>query len=167
MESQNREIISRAFLEQLGSVGRRGMGLRMAPMIDVVFLLLIFFLVASNWRAEEDFLSMQLSQSNSSAVKVADVSPLIVEISHTDNGCEVKIAKQHVVIIHGQKIEEGLTKFLDTLQRKLQVSGRYVNDPVQIVCGEQVQWDYVAKIYNVMCGLGMSDITFSISGLQK
>jgi len=167
LEAQNREIIPRAFLEELGSVGRRGIGLRMAPMIDVVFLLLIFFLVAGNWRAEEDFLSMQLSQSHISAVEVASVSPLLVEISEAKNGCEIRIEQQNPVRIDERAIEQGLAEFMDALQTKLQGSGRFLSDPVQIVCGDEVRWDYVAKIYNVMCGLGLSDITFSMTGREK
>jgi len=55
----------------------------MAPMIDMVFLLLIFFLVAAKWRPQEDFLPFQLPLAHAQEQRIGKPEPLMIHISAT------------------------------------------------------------------------------------
>jgi len=62
---------------------RRIFSLRMAPMIDIIFLLLIFFLVAAKWRPAESFLPFKLPVGAAGNQAVVRPEPLVIEISAT------------------------------------------------------------------------------------
>ena len=49
------------------STRSRGLGFNMTPMIDITFLLVIFFLVASHWSRQEVDLAVNLPSRKSSA----------------------------------------------------------------------------------------------------
>ena len=40
---------------------------------------------------------------------------------------------------------------------------RHVGDPVEVVCSDDVKWDYLVKIYNVLYVMGINDITFAMT----
>ena len=44
---------------------------------------------------------------------------------------------------------------------------RYASDPVEIVCAAKVKWENLAKIYNVLYGMGLTDITFQMTEPPK
>jgi hypothetical protein len=39
-----------------------------------------------------------------------------------------------------------------------------VSDPIELRCGDEVRWDDLVKIYNVLQAGGISDITFQMTG---
>ena len=57
-------------------------GLNLAPMIDVVFLLLIFFMVATNFSQEQEQLDVNLPDSN--AGEAAESAQEITIVLHAD-----------------------------------------------------------------------------------
>jgi biopolymer transport protein ExbD len=66
----------------------------LTPLIDVVFLLLIFFLVSSVFKKEELALLLQLPKSEKGAGKTSDKMQLTIELSDNDiavNGKKVQI----------------------------------------------------------------------------
>ena len=66
----------------------------LTPLIDVVFLLLIFFLVSSVFKKEELALLLQLPKSEKGAGKTADKMQMTIELSDNDiavNGKKVEI----------------------------------------------------------------------------
>ena len=135
----------------------------MAPMIDLVFLLLIFFLVAAKYRPQEDFLPLQLPTAAAQARTIVKPEPLVVHILTAEGGCRVQIAQLQSVRIEEDTIEADLTALLEKFAETLQAQKRTANDPVEIICAPQVKWDYLAKIYNVLCGAGLTDITFTMT----
>ncbi len=139
---------------------RRAFSLRMAPMIDVIFLLLIFFLVAAKWRPEENFLPFQLPAAQAQVRKVGKPEPLIIHISAAQNSCQVRIGGLYSIQIEVQTIEADLAVLMEKMKDCLVAQKRIAGDPIEIVCAEQVKWDYFVKIYNVFYGAGLTDITF-------
>lgn len=142
---------------------QRLFGLRMTPMIDVIFLLLIFFVLTAKFRRPEDFLSLQLAGADTAVRKFAVIEPLILSISATASGCEVKISNCRAVPIAGLVPQEGLAVFSDRLREVLSSQKRVASDPIEISCSEDVQWDYLVKIYNVLHAMGINDITFNMT----
>jgi biopolymer transport protein ExbD len=74
----------------------------MAPMIDMIFLLLIFFLVAAKWRPQEDFLPLQLPAAQARPSALGKPEPLILHIFATKTGCKVQIGQLQTVGIENQ-----------------------------------------------------------------
>jgi biopolymer transport protein ExbD len=137
--------------------------LRMAPMIDIIFLLLIFFLVCAKWRPQEQFLPLQLSTAGAAEVPLVRAEPLVIHIASAECGCSVRIGQSSIVRISQDEVEQDLLTLVEQLQASLTAQHRFVSDPVGIICEPDVKWDYFAKIYNVLYGVGLTDITFNLT----
>jgi len=143
----------------------RNFSLRMAPMIDIIFLLLIFFLVAGKWRPQENFLPIRLPAANASQQLIAKPEPLMIYISPTKTGCNVQIAQIYSIQIENENIEKDLVFLMEKLNDTLLKQKRYASDPIEITCLPKVKWDLLAKIYNLFYGMGLTDITFAMTEL--
>ena len=135
----------------------------MAPMIDMIFLLLIFFLVAAKFRPDENFLPFQLSTAQAQGYRPGKPEPLIIHIFATDTGCEVQIGRLRTVEIENQTLEANLAVLMEEIEKCLLAQKRYATDPIEIVCAPEVKWEHLAKIYNVFYGAGLTDITFRMT----
>jgi len=155
--------MQRHFLGNLQNRRRHSFTLRMAPMIDMIFLLLIFFFVAAKWRPQEDFLPFQLPAAQAQIQRKAKPEPLIIHISDAPAGCQVQIGRFHTVQIEDENIEATLTVLMEKMKDCLLVQKRFAGDPIEIVCEPQVRWDHLAKIYNMFFGAGFTDITLPMT----
>lgn len=142
---------------------RRSFTLRMAPMIDMIFLLLIFFLVAAKFRPQEDFLPFQLPAAHAQYRTIGKPEPLTIHISSTHSGCLVQISRLHTAQIENENIEADLVVLMEKIRDCLLTQKRFVTDPVEIVCDADVKWQHLAKIYNLLYGAGLTDITFEMT----
>jgi biopolymer transport protein ExbD len=138
-------------------------GARMAPMIDMVFLLLIFFLVAAKWRPEEDFLPIKLPSAQGSQAAIGRTEPLQIHILSASNGCRVQIGQIEAIEISEKTVEANLVELADKIEAVLTSQNRFLSDPVEIICEPNVKSDWWVKIYNVLCGLNLTDITFTMT----
>jgi len=150
-------------LGRLNISRRHPFALRMAPMIDIIFLLLIFFFVAAKWRPTEDFLPFQLSTAQAQNVTIGKPEPLIIHISSTQAGCNVQVGRLHSVRIENETIEANLAVLMEKMNNCLLAQKRFATDPIEIVCAPEVKWDHLAKIYNMFFGVGLTDITFRMT----
>ena len=132
-------------------------------MIDVIFLLLIFFFVAAKWRPQESFLPFQLPAAQAQSLRIGKPEPLLIRIFAAEAGCEVKIAHHQPIRIADQTIERDLISLMEKINQSLIAQKRFTCDPIEIICSPQVKWDHVAKIYNVFFGAGLTDITFAMT----
>ncbi len=142
---------------------RSSFTLRMAPMIDIIFLLLIFFFVAAKWRPTEEFLPFQLSAAQAQNPAIGKPEPLIIYISATQTGCEVQIGRLQTVRIENESIEENLAALMEEMKNCLLAQKRLATDPIEIVCAPDIRWDHLAKIYNLFFGAGLTDIAFRMT----
>ena len=142
---------------------RRPFTLRMAPMIDMVFLLLIFFLVAAKWRPQEDFLPFQLPVAQAQEQSIGKPEPLIIHIFATQAGCQIQIGQSGIMQIENQTIEANLAALMEKMRECLLAQKRFATDPIEIICAPEVKWEHLAKIYNTFFGAGLSDITFRMT----
>ena len=148
---------------------RPAIGLRIAPMIDMIFILLIFFIVAVRWKPQENFLPLQLPTANAGTVAQTAVKPepLSIQITPTNAGCRVQIGTSYAVNIPSQNPEQGLASLMEQIKQCLLEQKRYASDPVEIICAGKVKWENLAKIYNVLYGMGLTDITFQMTRLGE
>ena len=142
---------------------RRRFALRMAPMIDMIFLLLIFFLVAAKWRPQEDFLPFRLPAAGAQEIQFGKPEPLEIYIFATLAGCQVQIDRLYTVQIENGTFEPDLVTLMEKMRDCMLKQKRFAADPVEIICGPDVRWEYLAKIYNMFYGAGLTDITFRMT----
>ncbi len=152
------------FKNILTSRRRPAIGLRIAPLIDMIFLLLIFFLVTAKWSPQEDFLPLQLPAANAGTSQTPlKAEPLVFQITRTQAGCRVQIGSLRGAEISSASGEQGLASLMEQTKLCLSEQNRYAADPVQIICDSKVKWEYIAQIYNCFYGMGITDITFQMS----
>ena len=73
----------------------------MASMIDVVFLLLIFFMCTSNFSKLENDLPAQMPQAGQAETKEQVFEPVHVKLSHVNNATVIKCGDDMVGTIPG------------------------------------------------------------------
>jgi biopolymer transport protein ExbD len=134
---------------------------RLAPLIDVIFQLLIFFFISAQFRPQEAVLPLGLVAARANGL-AAIVEPLTVYILSTPEGCKMQI-EEETVNITARNIEHDLTCFVEKFAGILKEQKRVLCDPVILVLDDDIQWDYVAKIYNLLYGLGVKDLTFRLN----
>jgi len=138
------------------------MRLSMAPMIDVVFLLLVFFLVASNFRSREGFLPVELPQQVVHS-EIIELEPLILHLeSQPDGTCLVQIGKTDSFVIQPQELGQDFSPLAQRFAAVLDQQGRSRDDPVKIVPSRQTKWDHVVKAYDALWQLDLHNIIFTI-----
>jgi biopolymer transport protein ExbD len=141
-------------------VGRRklSIGLRMTPMIDVIFLLLTFFVLTAKFREPEQILPILLGQAGAAAVR-ADADAMAIRIEAAENGCVVFVGEEAPVTVAAENPAAGLLELTERVRERVETAG---NGPVELYCEDAVSWDLAVKIYDVLYALGAQNITFRI-----
>ncbi|MHC4551807.1 MAG: ExbD/TolR family protein [Planctomycetota bacterium] len=132
-------------------------GIRMTPMIDVIFLLLTFFVLTAKFKEPEQILPIILGTASAQTPQV-DQTPLAVEIKPVADGCTVTIGAAHVTLTT-EDPKTGLLELTQAIQANAQTMQ---NRPIELYCDDAVAWDHVVKVYDVLYALGAKDITFRI-----
>lgn len=145
---------------------RPSFSLRMAPLIDLVFLMLIFFLVAVKWRPQEDFLPLKLPAVQAQTAGIGRPEPLRIYISSTREGCFVKIGQIQTTKITRQSFETDLVELMKKMEEVMIAQGRVASDPIEIICEPDVKSEYWIRICNVFYGMKITDITFPMTQWQ-
>ena len=142
---------------------RRSPALRMTPMIDVIFLLLIFFVLTAKFRTPEQFLPIHLPASDSQIESFNVIDPLQINISATKSGCVARIGNTENILIENITVDTGLAGFASKLVDTLNVQKRTHADPIEITCADEVKWDHLVKIYDSLAAMGLNNITFTMT----
>ncbi|MBE0537703.1 MAG: biopolymer transporter ExbD [Phycisphaerae bacterium] len=157
--------MGRHVLEALRRRRTPGTGIRMTPMIDVVFLLLTFFILTIRFRVPEEFLPITLP-SALQARRIGIVEPLEINIAAHPNGCMVAFGpggRAGELLIGTDTIDADLTALTTRFVEVLQTQQRNVGDPIEVICSDAVSWDHLVKIYNILYAMGINDITFGMT----
>ncbi len=83
----------------------RGLGFNMTPMIDVVFLLIIFFLVSSHMASQEIRMKLELPEAASGQKQTDDKSPRVV-VNVTADGKTILAGRPVSVEVMQQRLAE-------------------------------------------------------------
>jgi biopolymer transport protein ExbD len=155
--------ISRKVLGRLHQSRGGGLGLRMTAMIDVIFLLLIFFVLTAQFSREEQFLPIRLPGPASAAQRLdVPAEPLRISIAMQGDLCRIDLGRGRQVALTAKELPAGLAAFTQTVTTALEQEKRLAADPVEIACGDSVPWDILVKVYNGLYAMGIEDITFTL-----
>lgn len=134
--------------------------LQMAAMIDVIFLLLMFFLLAGHFQQPEYILPLTFS-SGSSAPAASSVVAVTVQLKATAKGCCVQVDDHVVAEIEHVAPAEGLKALAGWLVGQMPAGGPSSEAlAVRLICQPAVSWQLVSAVYDTLYGLGLSHITF-------
>jgi biopolymer transport protein ExbD len=141
-------------MKHVFSQPRKTPELRMTPMIDVIFLLLIFFVCTANLQQIEETLPTNMSLSGSSAVEIVLPKP--------ENLDRIKILLTFDNVPHW-KVEGKQYGSLREVRGMLQKLCEIRQDiPVIIDSAENVPMEHVIDIYDVCRLAGLSKIQFAV-----
>jgi len=135
--------------------------LMMVPLIDVVFLLLVFFLLTANFRSREAFLPVQLPQQAVGSVNL-EIEPLLIFIeSQPDGACRMQIGDLEEILIPTSPGVSDFDGFSQRLAEILNNLHRTINDPVKLVPAPTATWNHVVKTYDALGRLSLTNIIFT------
>ena len=120
----------------------------MTPMIDVVFLLVIFFLVSSHLARQESQLPLPLPTANSGE-----------EINHRRDRVVVNLLADGTTILSGRRVSA------PELQRRLSVQRNQTGPDleVRIRSDRKVSFQFVQPILLAVMKSGVSHVTFAVT----
>jgi biopolymer transport protein ExbD len=148
--------------EVMGGLYRRARvwpGLRMTAMIDVIFLLLTFFVLTAQFDRPEQALPLVFGTDASASLKTPKTLHLV--IAADGQGCAVKVGDGEAIIISNAVPESGLAALAERVQTAVSAE-EGVGRPIYLNCGNAVSWELVTKVYDVLYGMGARDITFVV-----
>ena len=132
--------------------------LNIAPMIDVSFLLLIFFLVTTTFERAEGILSSNLPKERGDRPAVSlPLSPIVLRVLTTGSGHDdfsISIDRFEAVPQHFAELPE----FLESI---FALPGFDEETPVVIVASNDVAWDHVVSAWNAAVRAGATKIAFA------
>ncbi len=131
--------------------------LNLAPMVDVVFLLLIFFIVTTTFKKAEGVLPSRLpSQGGVADQYDLPITPITVHvIGKSDSPTEYEITVEHFV--NRPTTFNELSTFLNEIQAN---PGFDDETPVIIRSADDVLWDHVVGCWNAAVRAGCKRISF-------
>ncbi|HOK66810.1 MAG TPA: biopolymer transporter ExbD [Anaerohalosphaeraceae bacterium] len=153
-------------LEGLTRRSRTDTGLRMAPMIDVIFLLLTFFVLTAKFRRSEAIVPLRVPQ-NVSSERLQIVEPLILELTLSGGGFRLKIGTDKEMLLSQDASKDEWNAAADAVEEVCRRQQRRADDPVELICGDEVSWDAVVKVYDLLRVLGLNQITFLMTDANE
>ncbi len=132
------------------------MAVNLAPMIDVTFLLLIFFLVTTTFERAEGIIASDLPDVGVMPAVPLPISPIVVRISQTGPGHEDYMIR----IDRFEDAPQDFEALPDFLRQIQQQPGFDRQTPVVIVAENDVRWDHVVNCWNAVLRAGCQRIAF-------
>lgn len=138
------------------------MGLNLTSMIDVVFLLLIYFMVATEFKAAEESFPMDLPAQHDGRSLMFDNEPLVILVESSGDGPhDLRIQLEGP----WDEIENvaGLTQFLRANKiNKFHVTGLFKEThPVLVTPTEGARWEHALATYNAVALAQYTNITLA------
>ncbi|MDP1563406.1 MAG: biopolymer transporter ExbD [Pirellulaceae bacterium] len=130
----------------------RSLGFNMTPMIDVVFLLIIFFLISSHLTRQEQQVKLALPIAKTGAHPTQLTNPRLI-INLMADGRLVIQDEDVAQDLIGQKIGASLER-LDAGERE--------NFEVRIRCARQTPYEFVQPILTGCVQQGIWNVTFAV-----
>ncbi len=126
-------------------------------MIDVTFLLLIFFLVTASFERAEGILASKLPKDTGAPAVALPISPVVVRLMETGPGHD----DYTISIDHFENVPARFTELADYLRQIQQLPGFDKQTPVVIVAENEVRWDHVVSCWNAALRAGCESIAFA------
>ncbi|MCG3131395.1 MAG: hypothetical protein FLDDKLPJ_02186 [Phycisphaerae bacterium] len=158
-EEGGREVVHFDRLRRRLSRRSRGLsGVNVAPMIDMTFLLLIFFVVTTTFEKREGVLSTRMPAETAAAPPLP-VKPVVIRLSPA--GAEAELA-----VIAVEPTDQKPGDFRRLYEVLVELRGRPGFDdqtPVIVRAEGDVIWDHLVNAWNAAIRAGYQNIAFAES----
>lgn len=136
-------------------VGGENMQLQMTSMIDVVFLLLIYFIITANFTIDEGTL-LATMPGNSAQDRPEDQldPPTNIDLTSADDGVTYSI------IVNGQRIPDA-TALAGFMKNRVATGQMKADDIVQIKPQGVVRWQHVVNVFNACVSAKLENVGFA------
>ncbi|MGB1125667.1 MAG: ExbD/TolR family protein [Phycisphaeraceae bacterium] len=136
-------------------VGGESMQLQMTSMIDVVFLLLIYFVITANFTIDEGTLLATMPGNSSQDRPEDDLDPPVnIDLTSADDGVTYSI------VVNGQRIENA-TALAGYMINRVQTAQMAKDDIVQIKPQGVVRWQHVVNVFNACVSAELENVGFA------
>jgi biopolymer transport protein ExbD len=136
-------------------VGGEDMQLQMTSMIDVVFLLLIYFVITANFTIDEGTL-LATMPGNSAQDRPEDQldPPTNIDLTSADDGVTYSI------VVNGQRIDNA-SALSAYMKNRVQTAQMAKDDIVQIKPQGVVRWQHVVNVFNALVSAELENVGFA------
>jgi biopolymer transport protein ExbD len=125
----------------------------LVSMIDVTFLLLIFFALTATFSKPEGLFAAKLPRTSGTGSVALPLSPIIVRLTPADEGCRIRLDN----FTAAPTSFGDLTVFLKNLQGN---PGFDDQTPVVIMADDDLAWDHVVGCWNAAVRASCKNIAF-------
>ncbi|MGB0767201.1 MAG: biopolymer transporter ExbD [Phycisphaeraceae bacterium] len=126
--------------------------LKLTSMIDVVFLLLVFFVVTATFTHDEGTLLATMPGEMDGESRIHH--PINVELTSADDGISYHLT------VDGRSIESA-TALAQTLSDRVRRGQMAIDDPVQINPQGVVRWQHVVNVFNACVSAELERVAFA------
>lgn len=135
--------------------GLRKPELKLTSMIDVIFLLLIFFVATASFQIDEGALQATLpGDSTPPRLPVPPPTPLLVDMRSADDGLTYSMTVNGVPIA-------GATELSAYMTNRVKSGQMASDDLVKINPQGQVRWQHVLNVYNACVSAELEQVAFA------
>lgn len=136
-----------------GSVGSEDgdIGFQIAPMVDVVFVLMLFFMACAGAQVKEKELNISLP-SGATSTSSSQKTPIVIDISPEG---QVSMNSQ----VFGAAADKSLTALKEWLKSSMEQFGG--EDPVIIRPASETRHERIIDVLNAAAAAGVKNLTFS------
>lgn len=137
------------------SVGGEEMTLQMTSMIDVVFLLLIYFVITANFTIDEGTLLATMPGNSAQDRPEDDLDPPTnIELTSSDDGVT------YTIVVKGQRIDNA-TELAAYMKGRVASGLMKADDVVQIKPQSVVRWQHVVNVFNACVSAELENVGFA------
>jgi biopolymer transport protein ExbD len=86
------------------------------------------------------------------------VEPLSMTLSSQEGGISITVGAAEYV--YPEVTTASMVSFGEELAGIYEQQKRNPSDPVELDCGQDLSWEHLVKFYNLMYGMGITNITF-------
>ena len=135
---------------QLSPHDEEKLQLRMAPMIDMIFLILIFFMCTARWKQAEGNLAAELPSQDAPKMDAPppDVERVIIKLQRTPAGVEIRM-------------NDNPCPDFDALYQNLQAIRQHVDVPVIIDAQRTVPFQAAITAVNLAVKADLPNVSFA------
>jgi biopolymer transport protein ExbD len=134
--------------------GLRKPQLKLTSMIDVVFLLLIFFVVTASFQIDEGSLLAKMPGNSADPSDDPPPPTVRVELRSSDDGVTYSLQVDGVPI-------DGATGLSAYMANRVQTGQIAADDFIEITPQGEVRWQHVVNVYNACVSAELSQVAFA------
>lgn len=125
--------------------------IQLAPLIDIVFLILVFFMALSVFTQQESELNITVPQSQESKKTMRTAGEIIINIT-----------KDGKIVVNQRALDD-----VQLEEMLMKVSSLFPNQPVIVRADEKAYHKYIVKVLDICARANIWNVAFSVSNETK